>query len=163
MTTIFYERLRVAAGLRACLPAKTPRASRQARRPAATLIGLAIFGAGFCGAADLPELWAERVKAVVAIEFYVETEIERRPSFAYGTVVDDRGTIIVPSVAVNARTTPSQLKDFKVYRAGEATSAAGEYLGQDALTGWHFIRVAESMRSALVPITTFAAAKPVEP
>jgi hypothetical protein len=29
-------------------------------------------------AADLPALWAERIKSVVAVEFYVESETERR-------------------------------------------------------------------------------------
>lgn len=113
-------------------------------------------------AADLPELWAERLKCVVAVEYYVETEIERRPSIAYGTVIDEQGTIILPSVAVNERTTPSQLKDFRIYRPGDAESAPGEYLGQDALTGWHFVRAAEKIRGALKPVTAFAT-KVVEP
>ncbi len=113
-------------------------------------------------AADLPTLWAERLKAVVAVEFYIETETERRPNIAYGTVIDTQGTIILPPVAVSPRTTPSQLKEFKVHRAGEAESVAGEYLGQDALTGWHFVRAAEPLRGDLVPITKFAAAKSAE-
>ena len=127
-----------------------------------TLMTLAIFSPQV-RADDLPALWAERVKSVVAVEYYVETEIERRPSVAYGTVIDDKGTIILPSVAVNPRATPAQLKDFKVYRPGNPVSVAGEYLGQDALTGWHFVRAAESIRSELVPITKFAAKTPVEP
>lgn len=114
-------------------------------------------------AADLPTLWAERVKAVVAVEYYTETETERRPSISYGTVIDRDGTIILPSVAVSPRATPSQLKDFKIYLPGSAEGVAGEYLGQDALTGWHFVRAAASLRGALTPITTFAAATPREP
>lgn len=126
------------------------------------VLALATLGRSVA-AADLPALWAERVKSVVAVEYYVETEIERRPSVSYGTVIDDQGTIILPSVAVSSRTTPSQLKDFKVYRPGDPASAPGEYLGQDVLTGWHFVRAAEAMRGALVPITRFAGKKPVEP
>ncbi|WP_044892728.1 PDZ domain-containing protein [Opitutus terrae] len=114
--------------------------------------------APFLRAADLPALWAERVRCVVAVEYYVETEIERRPSVAYGTVIDDQGTIILPSVAVSPRTTPAQLKEFKVYRPGNPEPAPGEYLGQDALTGWHFVRAASAVRGDLVPITRFAAA-----
>jgi len=105
--------------------------------------------------ADVAELWEERLRTVVAVEHYVETETERRPSVSYGTVIDENGTIILPSIAVNARSTPSQLKDFKVYRAGSAESAAGEYLGQDPLSGWHFVRAAESVRGELTPITKF--------
>ena len=114
-------------------------------------------------AADLPDLWAERVKSVAAVEFYVESEIDRRPTVSYGTVIDDLGTIILPPIAVNQRTSPSQLKDFKVYRAGNAVSVPGEYLGQDTLTGWHFVRAAAEMRPEFVPITAFATKGSAEP
>jgi serine protease Do len=119
-------------------------------------VAFTMIAAGSASAADLTALWAERVKSVVAVEFYVESETERRPTVAFGTVIDEKGTIILPPIAVNPRTTPSQLKDFKVYRASNPTSVAGEYLGQDALTGWHFVRAAESIRAELVPITQFA-------
>jgi serine protease Do len=114
-------------------------------------------------AADLPSLWAERVKCVVAVEYYTETEVDRRPSVAYGTVIDDQGTIILPSIAISARATPSQLKEFKVYRPGNPASVPGEYLGRDALTGWHFVRADASIRGELVPITRFAAKHPADP
>jgi serine protease Do len=114
-------------------------------------------------AADLPTLWAERVKSVVAVEYYTETETERRPTVSYGTVIDRNGTIILPPVAVNARMVPSQLKEFKVYRPGSSTSVPGVYLGQDALTGWHFVRVDEAMRSELTPITAYAAKESAGP
>ena len=108
-------------------------------------------------AQDIPALWAERVKSVVAVEFYVEAETERRPALSYGTVVDVNGTIILPSGAVDSRIAPDQLKDFKVHKAGEALSVPGKYLGQDNLTGWHFVRVDPARLPGLVPITEFAA------
>ena len=106
-------------------------------------------------APDLPSLMAERLKCVVAVEYFTETETERRPSSAYGVVIDARGTIILPAAAVDPRATPSQLKEFKVYLPGDAASAAAVYLGQDALTGWHFVQVEERWRAQLVPITRF--------
>jgi len=127
------------------------------------LIVLALGWSAWLRAADLPALWAERLKSVVVVEYYTETEIDRRPSLSYGTVIDDRGTIILPSVAVNGRATPSQLKDFKVYRPGNPASVAGEYLGQDALTGWHFVRADASIRGELTPITKFAPRTTIEP
>ncbi len=139
---------------------------RAGKSPASRLLHgvcCALLAVSAVRAADLATLWAERVKTVVAVEYYMETETDRRPAIAYGTVIDHDGTIILPSAAVNARSTPSQLKEFKVYRPGDPESAPAEYLGQDALTGWHFVRVAESMRAALVPITTFAAEKFSEP
>jgi serine protease Do len=107
-------------------------------------------------AADLPTLWAERTKCVVAIEYVTETEVDRRPTTAWGTVIDTNGTIILPAGAIDPRVAVWQLKDFKVYRAGDVEGTPGEYLGQDAFTGWHFMRVSEKGRAGLVPVTKFA-------
>ena len=123
---------------------------------------LSIWVAAFCSpglraAAELPALWAERVKCVVAVEYITETEIERRPTVSMGTVIDGAGTIILPLNSVDPRAAMWQLKDFKIYLPGEAASTPGEYLGQDAYTGWHFVRVAEKIRGRLTPVTAFAA------
>jgi serine protease Do len=107
-------------------------------------------------AADIPTLWAERLKSVAAVEFVVESEIDRRPSLAFGTVVDTHGTIVLPAAAISPRISASQLKEFKVHRAGESASAPAEYLGQDALTGWHFVKADASLASGFVPISTYA-------
>ncbi len=112
---------------------------------------------GLRAAADLPTLWAERTKSVVAIEYVTETETERRPTISMGTVVDANGTIIIPSGAVDPRAATWQLKDFKVYLPGDAASTPAEYLGQDAYTGWHFVRADAATRAKLTPVTTFAA------
>ncbi len=109
-------------------------------------------------AADLPALWAERVKSVVAVEYFTEMETERRPGAAFGIVSDSEGTIILPAAAIDPRATPAQLKEFKVYLPGDPTSATAVYLGQDALTGWHFVRAEEGLRAQLVPITRFVVA-----
>jgi serine protease Do len=73
-----------------------------------------------------------------------------------GTVIDRQGTIILPASAIDPRAATWQLKDFKVYPPGDANGIAGEYLGQDAYTGWHFVRVGEALRAQLVPVTAFA-------
>jgi serine protease Do len=119
------------------------------------LLGLLLSGLAL-RATELPELWAERVKCVVAVQFYVETEIDRRDTISYGTVIDNQGTIILPPVAVNLRFAPDQLKDFKVFQPGDPASEPAEYLGVDPLTGWHFVRAGEKMRAKLKPVTTFA-------
>jgi len=137
-------------------------AARQVVRRAAFLV-VAWCWAVSLHAADLPALWAERIKSVVAVEYYTETETERRPSISYGTVIDDQGTIILPAVAISARATPSQLKDFKVYRPGNPNSVPAVYLGPDVLTGWHFVRADPSIRGELVPITRFIAKGRDEP
>lgn len=111
-------------------------------------------------APDRQELWAERVKCVVAIEFFTETELDRRPTEVFGVVADDAGTIIFPAAAVNPRVTAQQLKDFRVYVPGSPVTAyaSATYLGPDEYTGWHFIRVEEKARAGLVPVTRYARA-----
>jgi serine protease Do len=109
-------------------------------------------------AADLPTLWAERVKCTVAVEYVTQTELERRPTVAYGTVVDTEGTIILPSAAIDLRISPKQMKDFKVYVPGDPEGTPGTYIGRDAYTGWHFVRADPSIRSRLLPVTAFPAA-----
>ena len=76
-------------------------------------------------AAELPDLWSERLKSVVAVEFYVETETDRRPALSYGTVIDRNGTIILPAAAIDSRISPSQLKEFKVHRPRRSSQRAG--------------------------------------
>lgn len=106
-------------------------------------------------AADLPTLWAERLKSVAAIEYVTETEVERRPTVTMGTVIDEQGTIVVQANAIDPRAAVWQLKDFKVYLAGEGASTPGTYLGQDAYTGWHFVRADAATAAKLVPITKY--------
>ena len=108
-------------------------------------------------AATIPEMFRERLKSVVAVEFLVQTELERRPVFVLGTVADAKGTIILPGSAIANHLAPSQIKDFKVYRPNSSESFTAEYLGQDPYTGWHFLRVEEKLRSQLIPITSYTA------
>lgn len=121
------------------------------------IAAFALLVAPVARAADLPSLLAERVKSVVAVEYIVQTETDRRPGAAYGLVVDAQGTIVIPAGAVDTRVEPKQLKDFKVYAPDDPVSFAGEYLGQDGLSGWHFLRVEEKLRPRLTPITAFVA------
>lgn len=110
---------------------------------------------------DLAALWKERVKTVVAVEFFTETELDRRSTNAFGVVIDDQGTIIFPSQAINGRVSSTQLKDFRIYLPGESTTDdhPATYLGHDEFTGWEYIRVNdEKLRERLVPITHYGAA-----
>ncbi len=117
----------------------------------------ALAGRRVEAAAELPALFAERLSSVVAVEYVTETEVDRRPTISMGTVIDANGTIILPSSAIDSRTAIWQLKDFRVYLPGDSNSWPAEYVGQDAFTGWHFVRVGEKLRSRLTPITAFAA------
>jgi serine protease Do len=110
-------------------------------------------------ASPVTGLFNERLKSVVAVEFFIQAETERQPVTVLGTVIDDQGTIILPGAAILPGVAPAQLRDFKVYRAGGTEPAAATYLGQDAFTGWHFVRVAEGGREGLVPVTHWTPVK----
>lgn len=109
-------------------------------------------------ASEIPALLKERLHSVVAVEFVVETESERRPVTALGTVIDDQGTVVLPGTAIPQAIGIDQIHDFKVYPAGGGDEFSAEYLGLDLLTGWHFVRADEKLRAQLVPVTRFAAA-----
>jgi serine protease Do len=127
---------------------------------------LALWAVTAAAAADLPALFAERAKSVVAVEFFTESELDRRPSITAAFVADLNGTLVLPRAAINTFLPPSKLKDFRVYLPGRPVSdyAQGEYLGQDPVSGWHFVRVEAKLRASLVPVTAFApAAAAAEP
>ncbi len=113
--------------------------------------------------ADLPALFQERVKSVVAVEFFTETELDRRPTVTSAFVADANGTLVLAPGAIDGRVQPSQLKDFRVYLPGKPATEFfhAVYLGQDPLSGWHFVRVEEKLRAQLTPVTAFAATSPL--
>ena len=123
------------------------------------LLALAAFVAVTASATPLTELFNERLKSVVAVEFFIQAETERQPVTVLGTVIDESGTIILPGAAILPNVAPEQLRDFKVYRPGSTEASTAVYLGQDAYTGWHFVRVEAKLRPVLVPITKYATIK----
>ena len=114
-------------------------------------------------AADLATLLGRSTKsaAVVAVEYVIENEDDRRPTLAYGTVIDGQGTIILPTSAIDQRLSLSQLKDFKVYlqeagRVRRHLSRRGPLLPAGiSCVGWR--RGAGAPSS---PVTNFAAHGP---
>ncbi|HEU5078567.1 MAG TPA: PDZ domain-containing protein [Opitutaceae bacterium] len=107
--------------------------------------------------AGLRDLLQERVKCAVAVEFYVQSEVERRPTITGGLVIDREGTIIIAGTSIPTFLPPSELKDFKVYSPGGLVSdyVKAEYLGFDAASGWHFIRAERTAGREWTPVTDF--------
>lgn len=141
-------------------------ASPAAAAPASRLLQVAAFMLVTLlplRAVELPDLFAERVRSCVTVEFLVESELDRQPVSVPGVCIDAGGTIILPSSAIGARVSARQLKDFKVYRPNSATVYHAEYLGQDVLTGWHFVRAEEKLRPELVPLTAWVRVGTPEP
>jgi serine protease Do len=128
-----------------------------------SLVLVPLMAAGAVFAADYPALFSERVKSVVAVEFFTESELDRRPTIVSALVADAQGTLVLPPAAINSYVPHTKLKDFRVYLPGRPASeySVGEYLGQDPVSGWHFVRVEEKLRASLVPVTAFASAAPL--
>lgn len=118
--------------------------------------GLAVAAAAQDVPVDLPldELFARRVQSVVAVEFFVETEIDRRPSTVVGMVADENGGVVLLDTAIPGWLPPAQVKDFVIYRPGSNQKVPADYLGQDFLTGWHFIRARIGLQDT-VPVTSY--------
>jgi len=122
-------------------------------------------------AASLAELWRERVASVVAVEFVIDegavggaglgaaaTASGATPIQAFGTVIDAQGTVIFSTGAMELQTPPSALREFRLYLPGGDTDAPipAHYLGYDAFTEWHFVRVdSPSDTVRLTPVTRF--------
>lgn len=110
-------------------------------------------------AAEIADLLPERLASVVAIEFTIQTEIDRRQIVISGSVIDADGTIVMSGSAIPPGYAPDQLRDFKLYRAASSDSSPATYLGVDPLTGFHYVRADDAaVRAALRPITAYATA-----
>ncbi len=128
------------------------------RRLAVSALAVLLAGATTADALEISSLLKERLRAVVAVEFTIQTETDRRQVTAAGTVVDAEGTIIITGASISPGLPVDQLRDFKVYRPESDESFAASYLGQDALSGFHFLRVEEKAREHLSPVTRFGTA-----
>lgn len=81
-------------------------------------------------ASDLEALFEERIRSVVAVEYFVETEIERSPSSELGVVVDDSGLIVLLDYAIPNWVPVDQLKEFKVLPLRSSTKFDAESGGE---------------------------------
>lgn len=123
---------------------------------------LVFAAAGLCAAdAPLEKLFAERVRSVVAVEYFVETEVDRHPSTVVGMVADSAGLVVLLDSAIPGWLPPSHLKDFVVFKPGTSDGTPADYLGQDYLTGWHFLRAREGLGEDVVPCTAYPTIEPV--
>jgi len=108
---------------------------------------------------DFETLYLERQKAVAAVKFFVQNEIDRNPAQAMGLVLDQQGHVVLLDGAVPSWLPPERLKGFEVQPLGaDSDPFSAEYLGQNTLTGWHYLRIEEAGRSAFEPIVDFGQA-----
>lgn len=110
--------------------------------------------------ADVGDLMEERVRSLVSVRFFIEMEVDRRPAGEIGVVADDNGLILLHEWVIPGWAPAAQLKEFKVSTLGEQQEFSAEYLGQDHLSGFHFLRVEEAARPLLTPVTAWGEARP---
>jgi len=130
------------------------------------MLVLAALGVGAAAHAELPgnikSLFEERLKSVVAVEYFVQAEIDRSPATAIGLIIDEQGTVVMLDNALPDWVPPSWFRDFRIHVPGiEGDGEAASYLGMDFLTGWHFLRIDDAdAREQFEPITGFGQAEP---
>ena len=123
-------------------------------------IAMGMLGSAAATAAPtLGELFEERRKSVLVVEFFVETEVDRRPVTVNGMVVNSDGVLQLAANAVPRWVPVDKLKEFKVYVLGESKPYEAEYIGSDRAYGWHFVQVEEALRDRLKPVTDYPLAK----
>ncbi len=120
-----------------------------------------LSSAGWAEEHETERLFEERIRSVVAVRFFVETEISRQPSAELGIVADGDGLIVLPEHAVPGWMPAEQLKEFKVTLLRTRTEFPAEYLGQEGLNGWHFLRVSDpEFIGRVTPVTAYPVAEP---
>ena len=61
------------------------------------------------------ELFDERSASILVVEFFVETEIDRRPTSVNGIVIDSNGVIQLSASAVPSWVPVDKLKEFRFF------------------------------------------------
>lgn len=107
--------------------------------------------------ADVQAAFEQRQRAVVSVEGIVRNEVDRDVVRGLGLVIDAEGRIVLQDGFLPSWVPPSRFGDFKVRLPGEdGDGVAADYLGQDYLSGWHYLQVRDvAKRATFVPITEF--------
>tara|TARA_Y100000588_G_C14267904_1_gene930827 strand:- start:1999 stop:3387 length:1389 start_codon:yes stop_codon:yes gene_type:complete len=106
--------------------------------------------------ANLSEMAVARSKAIVALEFVVERELDRQQGNAYGLVVDDMGTIVVLESRIPTWVPVQKLKNFVGFTLPHDDEEYPlEYLGNDYASGWHILGFKDGFPDVFRPISDF--------
>ncbi len=130
------------------------------------IAGLAVWLLGqSLNAASLPELFEERSRTLVFVEYYTQREIDRQTGQGIGLVITDEGLVVCLSNVFGEWVEPDKFKDIKIFPSSNPTGEGlpAEYLGQDWVNGWHYLKIKdmEQAREYLSPITEFETGRPV--
>lgn len=105
---------------------------------------------------NLSDLAMDRRKAIVAIEFVLERELDRQEGGAFGMVVDEEGTVVILPSKIPTWEPVEKLKDFFGYTLPyDSDRYPLEYLGEDYASGWHVLKFKGGLPEAFIPISQF--------
>lgn len=106
---------------------------------------------------SVKEQFEARTRSVVAVEYFVQQETERNDGLAYGLLIDEQGTVALLEGSVPGNEPVERLREFRVFPLGKDTDGyPADYLGQDYLTGKHYVRLRNpEAASDLTPITAW--------
>ncbi len=108
----------------------------------------------------LQELFDERVKSVVIVEYFIQRELDRQSYEAAGIVINDEGVIILLDSSIPRWVPSDRIKGIKVFIPGKDSDGYnGEYLGYEYLNGWHYIKVNKDALSEIVSVKKFPSSK----
>jgi serine protease Do len=115
-------------------------------------------------ASSIPELFKEREKTLVFIEYYTQREVDRISGEGIGLVISDDGLVVCLSHVFADWVEPDRFRDIRIFPAGNPNNDGFEadYLGQDWVNGWHYLKIRdlESAGKYLEPITAIESGKP---
>lgn len=115
-------------------------------------------------ASDLPELFEERSRTLVFVEYYTQREIDRQTGEGIGLLISGDGLVVCLSNVFGEWVEPDKFRDIKVFPTSNPNNDgyAAEYLGQDWVNGWHYLKIKEmeEARPHLSPITEFKTGRP---
>ncbi len=121
---------------------------------AAFAVSNALFGG------NIAEMFAERAKCAVSVKYSIQLEENRRQISTTGMAADSDGLIVVPSSEIPLELRHDELADFRVYAfGGDVDGYPAKYLGADALSGTHFLRIEGGLPKVMAPFTKFRRAK----
>lgn len=109
----------------------------------------------------IPPLFAERIFSTVSVSYTIEREIDRQQTNVVGLVVDDAGLIVLLGNAVAEWLPPDRITELRVHLPNSADEGfPAEFLGQDFLNGWYYVRAAEPAWAQMRSILSYPTSTP---
>ena len=110
-----------------------------------------------------PELFEERKKSMVFVEYYIQMEVDRQAGEGVALVANDDGLIVCLGDTFPTWIPPKRFRDIEIFTPNNVAKEgfAAEYLGQDYVNGWHYLQITDlEALEFLTPITDFPTDEP---